>query len=97
MVFNYDKKVQDVAGVELCGTLKNVVAVAAGTFLIYIFSIYFYSLGYLSIGLNGISDTGFVDGLELGNNTKVIAYYLLELCVSKHVCTCVKFLCSFIY
>lgn len=81
MVFHYDKKVQDVAGVELYGTLKNVVVVTAGTFLIYICSMYFYSLGYLLIGtLNGISETGFVDGLKLGNNTKVIPYSLLNLC-----------------
>nr|XP_028959192.1 glycerol-3-phosphate dehydrogenase [NAD(+)], cytoplasmic isoform X2 [Malus domestica] len=40
--FDAEKKIQDVEGVELCGTLKNVVAIAAG----------------------------FVDGLEMGNNTK---------------------------
>ncbi|CAA2988836.1 glycerol-3-phosphate dehydrogenase [NAD(+)] [Olea europaea subsp. europaea] len=54
--------VQDMEGVELCGTLKNVVAIAAA---------------YCST-----DGTGFVDGLEMGNNTKVkqMKFYVKTYC-----------------
>ncbi|KAL5707316.1 glycerol-3-phosphate dehydrogenase (NAD(+)) [Ranunculus cassubicifolius] len=57
--------VQDVEGVELCGTLKNVVAIAAG----------------------------FVDGMEMGNNTKaaIMRIGLVEMkAFSKLMCSSVK-------
>lgn len=61
-------------GVELCGTLKNVVAIAAGLFLLL--SVYFqYNLDiYKQVrGFDGFGSfcAGFVDGLDMGNNTKV--------------------------
>lgn len=36
------EQVQDVEGVELCGTLKNVVAIAAGLFVCSVFYFYFF-------------------------------------------------------
>ncbi|CAK9180446.1 unnamed protein product [Ilex paraguariensis] len=66
--------VQDVEGVELCGTLKNVVAIAAGCDLLMLFLPFYFlkhfQLLFLSNGEFGTDSTGFVDGLEMGNNTK---------------------------
>ena len=38
------EQVQDVEGVELCGTLKNVVAIAAGLFVCLVFFFFFLVL-----------------------------------------------------
>src|SRR4051812_36846229 len=72
------RAVRDVEGVELCGTLKNIVAL--GTCL-YSFPhclgspLNLSSRRYREIG------AGFVDGLKLGNNAKaaIIRIGLLEM------------------
>lgn len=65
------RQVQDVEGVELCGTLKNVVAIAAGIeHTPNSFSVCFVP-SRRRVKIQNGDFAGLVDGLDMGNNTKV--------------------------
>jgi glycerol-3-phosphate dehydrogenase len=63
---------EDIEGVELCGTLKNIVAIAAG-FLAAVFCLITSIGSFLTFNWLILRNylAGLVDGLDMGNNTKV--------------------------
>ncbi|KAK8673471.1 hypothetical protein V6N13_111805 [Hibiscus sabdariffa] len=62
--------VQDVEGVELCGTLKNVVAIAAGKVAVMSKFGFHPCNSACELNQSYYQMLGFVDGLDMGNNTK---------------------------